>query len=543
MAHSLILSACRRRSLFGLFTVLLGLAGCREEEDVFKRPGPAVVVVGDVTSLEQVQQGPVRFAFEARAVSGLREVVLSRDGQVLRTEAVSGEEFVRRFSLTETVPATAAPGSTIRYSAIATDRDGQVSAETSLLVRVVASTFSLSNATVGAQAVTTITGAINRDFTFDAATAWLLDGPVTVTNGATLTIEPGTRIYGRLGNFVSLLSIQPGARLEAQGTEMAPIVFSSEQVLRGLSPTPGDWGGLVLNGRAVTNRGVNVSLPGNIGPFGGQDDADNSGTLRYVRLEYGGKGVIGVGDANVFPLMLNAVGSGTTVEYVQTFFSGDNGINITGGTVRLRHLVVTGSAAHGIACLDGYRGLGQFWVVAHAAPQAPNDNTRGLNLYTNESNPGARPLTDPTLANLTLVGPGQAAPGINSGIRFRYGAGGKLYNAIVTGYPDTGVRAWDPAVASTGPARFSNSVVFDNRANFHAQTQPAWGATASFQNSFTPVPLTGFVGSTTTQAVNPPTLNAWFLPAAYIGAVEGVGPAADWTSRGTWVKNLDGSVR
>ena len=179
-----------------------------------------------------------------------------------------------------------------------------------------------------------------------------------VTDGATLTIEAGTKIVSNKDS-AGVLVIYKDAQIIADGTSSAPIVFTSNES----SPAPGDLGGVIIAGQAKGNNNHSV-MEGGIDPayasFGGTNDAHSSGTLRYVRIEYAGKAV-NPGD-EVNGLSLYAVGSGTTIDYVEVVRGLDDAFEFFGGTVNCKHLIAYNSADDDFDMDDGYRGMIQFAI-------------------------------------------------------------------------------------------------------------------------------------------------------------------------------------
>ena len=181
-------------------------------------------------------------------------------------------------------------------------------------------------------------GTVNADITanrtFFAETTYTISGYVKVTSGATLTIQPGTRILGDADVAGSSLWILRGARLVAEGTATAPIVFTSEKAAG--SRAPGDWGGIIIVGNGIINRTANpVNTEGGAAGeaenyAGGTDNADNSGSLRYVRIEFAGFDISNGGGQELNSLSMYAVGSGTRLEYVQTLAGPGRCIRVVG---------------------------------------------------------------------------------------------------------------------------------------------------------------------------------------------------------------------
>ncbi|WZL90181.1 hypothetical protein VS868_05375 [Salinimicrobium sp. 3283s] len=184
-----------------------------------------------------------------------------------------------------------------------------------------------------------------------------LKGAVSVKDGATLTIEPGTTFTISAADQaagVNLLFVEQGGKLIAEGTAAKPIVFTSEN--KNSEGGDGDWGGIGIHGRAKMNApgGTSISEAGQL-PYGGTNDQDSSGSLKYVRVEYAGQASSdGQFEFNAFSFF--AVGSGTTLENLEAFEGADDGFEFYGGTVNARNLVAIGMEDDSIDWDEGYRG-------------------------------------------------------------------------------------------------------------------------------------------------------------------------------------------
>jgi hypothetical protein len=213
--------------------------------------------------------------------------------------------------------------------------------------------------------VRTLSGFISSNTTLYADSLYILSGFVKVTNAATLTIQPGTTIVGDTLAPGSSLWVLRGSRIQAVGTAASPIVFTSQRAPG--NRRPGDWGGIVIIGNATINRTANPILtegPAGVSEnyAGGTNDNDNSGTLRYVRIEFAGYDVSGGAGQEMNSLSLYAVGRGTTIEYVQTVAGLDDSFEWFGGTVDARYLVSYESGDDHFDWSEGYRGRAQFMI-------------------------------------------------------------------------------------------------------------------------------------------------------------------------------------
>ena len=276
----------------------------------------------------------------------------------------------------------------------------------------------------------TLSGTIDQSIELDPSLTYFIQGTTVIEDGATVTIPAGTVLKGDVDFTGSALIVRQGGRLVAEGTAEEPIVFTSSNDEG--SRRRGDWGGVVLNGRSNCNFPADECVgEGNSGPYGGNMPDDDSGVLRYVRIEYGGYKFSLGNELN--GLTLNGVGSGTQLEYVQSHFGSDDGIEFFGGTVDLKYAYVTGASDDSFDYSTGWQGRGQFW----AAQQDPDDADNGFEIDGNEENFDAMPLTDPTIYNVTLVGKeaGTGSAGESTrGIIFRRGTDGTVYNAVILGF-------------------------------------------------------------------------------------------------------------
>ncbi len=273
-----------------------------------------------------------------------------------------------------------------------------------------------------------LVGEITNDMVLGPNCPWLLQGGVFIGNDVDetiLTILPGTVIYGE-GNTNGFLSIRRGSKIMAEGTAAEPIVFTSDTTG---SYARGQWGGLILAGRAPINpEGGEDLIEGDAGIYGGTDPADNSGVLRYVRIQYGGIPISP--DNEINGLTLAGVGNGTEIDYVQVHANDDDGIEFFGGTVNVKHAVGSCPGDDGIDWDLGYTGSIQFALVTQGCDDG-GDN--GIEADNHPTDFAAAPISNPTISNLTLVG-GTANPD-GFGIVLRRGTSGEIANAIVTGFP------------------------------------------------------------------------------------------------------------
>lgn len=230
---------------------------------------------------------------------------------------------------------------------------------------------------------------------------YLIKGQVFVRDGKTLTIEPGTVIFGDKATKGTLI-IDRGGKIMAEGTLNEPIVFTS--VLPAGSRDRGDWGGLVILGRAKTNQ-TNPEIEG-ITPavvFGGDNDADNSGVLKYVRVEFAGIELTPNNETN--SITMGGVGSGTVMEYCQVSYGGDDGFEWFGGSNNGKYLISLGMWDDDFDVDFGYSGNNQFGLAVRYASFADQSGSNGFECDNGPNDNETTLLTTGTFSNFTVIGP------------------------------------------------------------------------------------------------------------------------------------------
>ncbi|RAL22888.1 hypothetical protein DL240_08320 [Lujinxingia litoralis] len=332
--------------------------------------------------------------------------------------------------------------------------------------------------------VVRVTNHIVEDTVWRADTVYMLTDIVMVVAPATLTIEPGTQILAeRNAGLVSL----NGAKLIADGRRDAPIVFTSAKPPG--QRLAGDWAGLALVGRAPTNRTpFNLRIQSDQDTsVGGTDETWDCGTLRYVRVEFGGAEVNGNKALN--GITLAGCGSDTTVEYVQTHLSDDDGIAIFGGSVDLRYAVSTRAQDDGIDIDTGWRGTAQFLAI-----QQDINSHEAIEIENLSEAPDALPQTDARIFNYTVLGFDRRGDR-QRGIYFKLGGQGLLSHGIVIGQDASGLHIEGPHAidhAQQGRLLVENTLFFnqgeDGESYFEADQageNPSLGDYSMFQDPST----------------------------------------------------------
>lgn len=360
-----------------------------------------------------------------------------------------------------------------------TFEDATVQASTTYRYRVAAVSGALTSsfsavvtANTPAPGSVTITGDITADRTLHADTVYTLAGFVHVANGATLTIQPGTRIVGSTTVLGSSLFILRGARIIANGTAEAPIVFTSGRAVN--DRAPGDWGGLIIVGNARINRSGTVTVEGTGTCTGGcgagenylvaysggtvAGDAESSGSLQYVRVEFAGFGVSDANELNSFTFA--AVGSGTTMHHLQSLAGLDDSFEWFGGTADAKYLASYESGDDHFDMSEGFTGRLQFLIGYQSRVLIPRSGAGTVSTdpqgIENDGCAGAgcdlghnsTPLTIPVVANFTLIGRGDAATissGGDVGMVLRRGTGGHYVNGVLGRWARAAISVRDAA--------------------------------------------------------------------------------------------------
>ena len=272
---------------------------------------------------------------------------------------------------------------------------------------------------------TTLKGTITSDVTLTAGSTYKLSGEYIVEDGATLNIEAGVKIISIYDDIVDYILVKQGGKINAVGTSSAPIVMTSEK------EEPGAWGGIHICGKAHTNaEGGKGSSEIGGATYGGNDDADNSGTLKYVRVEYSGYAFDSEHEAN--GITFYGVGNGTTVEYCQAYKGSDDGFEFFGGSVNVSNLVSVSCSDDSFDWTEGWNGTATNLVAYQEAEETLGyDCDCLIEADNNENNYAATPVAHPVLKNLILVGRNSAAG--NRGIRLRRGTQVEIDGAKVCG--------------------------------------------------------------------------------------------------------------
>ena len=304
----------------------------------------------------------------------------------------------------------------------------------------------------------TLSGKITKDTTLYAKDVNYLSGLVYVTKGVTLTVQAGAKVMGKSGTDVAALVICRGAKLVAKGTADMPIVFTSSSA----NPQSGDWGGIVLLGSATVNQSLTwlgtsykglTSVEGGVNDtqvgyglagsgdaaFPTANDADNSGILQYVRIEYAGYAYQPDNELN--SLTMAGVGNGTTIDHIQVTYAKDDAYEWFGGTVNCKYLIAYKTQDDDFDTDFGYAGNVQFGIVLRDSVIADISNSEAFESDNDGNGSDFTPKTTAVFSNITAIGPrihptyGKGNSLFYAGAQIRRNSGISIQNSIIAGWP------------------------------------------------------------------------------------------------------------
>jgi len=286
----------------------------------------------------------------------------------------------------------------------------------------------------------TVSGRITTNTTWTSNNIYLLQGFVFVESGATLTIQPGTIIKGDQASK-GTLTIKQGGKIDARGTATNPIVFTSNQPAG--SRARGDWGGVILLGKATQNipatataplPSIEGGLPVADGTFGGTDDADNSGIMQYVRIEF--PGVAYSTDNEINGLTMGGVGSGTTLDHIQVSYSGDDSYEWFGGAVNAKYLIAFRGIDDEFDTDNGYHGNVQFGVSLRDPNVADQSGSNAFESDNDANGTTNSPQTSAVFSNMSaFIAPGTLNANYKRAMHIRRNSALSVFNSVVANYP------------------------------------------------------------------------------------------------------------
>jgi len=294
------------------------------------------------------------------------------------------------------------------------------------------------NATVtqaGGSTEVEISGELSGNITWTANKQYLLKGFVYVVDGATLTIEAGTIVKGDKIT-VGTLIIERGGKIIADGTSDNPVIMTSNAPAG--FRNRGDWGGLVLCGKAPVNNGDPQIEGGPRSHYGGSDAGNNSGILRYVRIEYAGYPL--QPDKETNGLTLAGVGNGTTVDYIMVAYANDDSYEMFGGTVNCKHLIAFRGLDDDFDTDNGYSGKLQFLMAVRDKNVADVSGSNGFESDNDATGSANVPVTKPVFSNVTVIGPRKDAStkdinaNYKNAMHLRRNTRTSIYNSVFAGH-------------------------------------------------------------------------------------------------------------
>jgi hypothetical protein len=324
--------------------------------------------------------------------------------------------------------------------------------------------------------VVVVTGRITGTENWVNSNYYVLRGAVFVEDGATLDIQAGTRIVGEAGS-VGALVILRGGRINALGTREQPIVFTSDQPVG--ARARGDWGGIIINGRAPVNlEGGEGEGEADTGVYGGDDPNDDSGTMRYVRVEFAGTEFSPDNELN--GIAFQGVGRGSTFEYLQVHMNRDDAFEWFGGTADLKYAVASNAGDDSLDWTFGWTGRVQFYAIHQRGDDADN----GIEADSNEFNNDLLPRANPQIYNITFCGD-PAGPESPRAVLFRRGTAVTFRNFLIYGFRSAGG-------TSVGLQLDGSSTLTQvNNGTTQIGAGVVWGVTTPLHSSVTPFVTSG----------------------------------------------------
>ena len=415
------------------FAFVLTFTSCTKDEEDFDAP---TITLSSGTALN-IAGNDVSTTISINSPGGAKSLAILKNGVPYENVTFNKEKSVD-YTFTYTVEALQV-GSKINFTFQAFDQQDQTSG------------ISVFEVSVTSKEIVEVSGSITGNVTWTSDKVYRLNGFVRVQDGGVLNIDPGTVIIGDRESKGTLI-VQMGGKIYAEGTAENPIVMTSERPVG--FREPGDWGGLVLCGKAPNNTGGIAELEGGYGAFhGGDIPDDDSGVLKYIRIEYAGVPINPNEEINT--LTMGSVGSGTVIEYVQASYGLDDAFEWFGGTVDGRYLIAFKGLDDDFDVDLGYSGRVQFGLGVRSAMGADQSGSNGFEVDNNGSGSSATPFTSAVFANMTILGPKNDRETPIS-LQFQHAAQLRrnsrisIYNSVLTGYPD-GLYI-DDAAAGSGQA-------------------------------------------------------------------------------------------
>lgn len=410
-----------------LLLIISLVTGCKENDDDTNPDAGAVPTISlSSTGISSAPGTQVSTILSIQAEEGLKKLVVYKNDAVL-DEVSFNFEKTADYTFDYSIETNAAAGSTINFTFEAVDSLDRKSDKKVFVITVTE---------VPQKEIVQVSGTIESNTTWTANKIWRINDLVRVKSNATLTIEPGTIVFGASDTKGTLI-IQRGGRIIAEGTSSSPIVFTSDKPAG--QRAAGDWGGIVICGKAPNNQGNNIPIEGLSGEYyGGTLSDDNSGILKYVRIEFAGKVVENNKEIN--SLTLASVGSNTTIEFVQISYSLDDSFEFFGGTVNAKNLISYKAKDDDFDFDFGHTGLVQFAFALRDPGIADQFYSNGIEIDNDGPGTNHTPYTQTVMSNVTIIGGKYTAdnavdPLLQNAAQFRRNSMPCLYNSFMTGFP------------------------------------------------------------------------------------------------------------
>jgi len=424
-----------------------------------------------LTATEAIQGSSVNVSVVVTAANGVKTLTVTGATSTPASPITLTGASPLTQAVSIAVPATAVAGSKITALFTATDQQNLVSSPIALEITVLDATIVLS-------------GSLTTQ-SLDATKKYLIRGQTFVPDGVTITIPAGTVIFGEKATKGTLI-VERGGKILANGTAAAPVVMTSNQEVN--ARDKGDWGGLVILGKAYTNQ-PNPAVEGispakNFGAADRTNDNDNSGVYKYLRVEYAGIELTPNNETN--SITMGGVGSGTVMEYMQVSFGGDDGFEWFGGTVNGKYLISLSTWDDDFDGDFAWSGNVQFGLVVRnpfAADQSQS-NAFEIDNGPNDNDTGAGTYTTGTFSNITVYGPidrtgrSLSANNVHS-MDLRRRVAASIFNSVIGGFP-TGLRMNQNSVYAQYTSGTPNGVLANNILIAPAATSFAIGSGVSF---------------------------------------------------------------
>jgi hypothetical protein len=428
MKRNIKQSGFLHRNVFKLAMVVVAtsitLNSCKKDDDEEGDP-PSIAIAAETAS--NVAGNEVSTTLTLNAPEGLQSLVILKNGITHSTETYNGEEsatYEFKYQIEEL-----SIGSTVNFTFQALDKLSRTSPSKTFSVNVIS------------KEIIEISGSLTGNVNWTKDKIYRLNGYVRVQDGGKLYIEEGTLVIGDRESKGTLI-VQMGGQIFAEGTREEPIIMTSERA-PGLRE-PGDWGGLVICGRASNNvtavTGQPVELEGGYGAFhGGTNDNDNSGIVRFVRIEFAGIPINPNEEVN--SLTMGSMGRGTQIDYVMCSFGLDDSFEWFGGTSDHKYLIAYRGLDDDLDVDLGYSGRVQYALSIRGASLADQSGSNGFEVDNNGAGSTAQPYTSGVFANISVIGPKKTRETAIS-LQFQHAAQLRrnsrisIYNSFMTGYPN-----------------------------------------------------------------------------------------------------------